>query len=286
MNSRNWQLYGRMFVTMAGMSLLYIAFLAALSMYVPSLSALAVVAFVLMGVQYLFSDKIALKSAGATRVSEEEYPELHQRITRLSQQANIPKPDVAVSSAPMSNAFATGRNKSHAVVCVTEQLVKELDDDELDAVLAHELAHVKNRDVAVMTIASFFSTIAFFIARFGIYGDSSNNHLMVAVAASFVVWIVSSLLLKALSRYREYVADRGAVKITGDPLALASALKTISGTNDARPDEDLREHSSMNAFYISHIDGGSWFNIFSTHPPTEKRVEALEELAAEQYNDN
>jgi len=284
MNSRNWQLYGRMFVTMSGMALLYIAFLAALSIYVPSMSVLAVIAFVMLGLQYLFSDKIALKSAGASRVSEQEYPELHRRVTRLSQQANIPKPDVAVSSAKMSNAFATGRNKSNAVVCVTEQLVADLNDDELDAVLAHELAHIKNRDVAVMTIASFFSTIAFLIARFGIYGDTSNNHLIVAVIASFAVWIVSSLLLKALSRYREYVADRSAATITGDPLALASALKTISGSNDARPTEDLREHSSMNAFYISHIDG-KWFDMFSTHPPTEKRVEALEEMASEQYNE-
>ncbi len=283
MYSQNLQLYARMGVTMGGLVLLYLIFLGALSMYVPSVSVLAVIAFAFLTLQYFYSDKLALKSANARIVSEDEYPELHTMVTRLSLQADVPKPKVAVSSANMSNAFAAGRNQKNSVVCVTEELMRELNQEELEAVIAHELAHIKNRDVAVMTLASFLSTIAFFIARYGIYGNTRNGRLLIAIAISFAVWIVSTLLLKALSRYREYSADRGAASITGNPLALSSALKTISGINESKPSEDMREHAGMNAFYISAIESGRFASLISTHPQPEKRIKALEDMATEQY---
>lgn len=281
---RNLQLYARMGVTISGLVLLYLIFLGVLSRYIPSISILAIIAFGFLTIQYFYSDTLALKGANAQIVDEDEYPEMHNMITRLSMQADVPKPRIAISSANMSNAFAAGRNQSNSVICVTEELIQELNQEELEAVIAHELAHIKNRDVAVMTLASFFSTIAFFIARFGIYGNTQDGKLWIAVAISFVVWIVSTLLLKALSRYREYSADRGAALITGNPLALASALKTIAGVNEAKPSEDLREHAGMNAFYISSIDSGLFSSLISTHPKPEKRIEELEDLAREQYS--
>ena len=281
--SRNIGLYAQMGLTMSGLALLYLVFLGLLSLYVPSASALALIALAFLTLQYFYSDKLALKGANARVVDESEYPQLHSMVTRLSVQSDLPKPTVAVSSAKMTNAFAAGRNQQNSVVCVTEELLRQLNEEELEGVLAHELAHIKNRDVAVMTIASFFSTIAFFIARYGIYGNTRDGRVFIAIILSFVVWIVSTLLLRALSRYREYSADRGAASITGNPLALASALKTISGVNDSRPSEDMRKHAGMNAFYISPINAGLFASLLSTHPQTEKRINELEDLAAEQY---
>ena len=270
---------------MGGLVLVYLIFLWVLSMYVPSVFALSLIALVLLTIQYFYSDKLALRSADARIVDENEYPKLHSVVTRLSIQSAVPKPQVAVSSANMSNAFATGRNQQNSVVCVTEELIRELNDEELEAVIAHELSHIKNRDVAVMTIASFFSTIAFFIVRFGMYGNTRNGRLLIAVFASFVVWVVSTLLLRTLSRYREYSADRGAASITGNPMALSSALKKITGINDTKPQEDMRKHDGMNAFYISSINSGRLSELISTHPNPEKRIEKLETLAKEQYTE-
>jgi len=234
--------------------------------------------------QFFFSDRLALYSMGASKVDESEYPQLHAMLGRLSQQADLPKPTVAVAETQAPNAFATGRSPSSSTVCVTKGLLRTLDDEELEGVLAHELAHVKNRDVMVMTIASFLSTIAFMIVRWGwLFGGNRNRQggggVIVAILVSLVVWIVSFLLVRALSRYREYAADRGAAAITGKPAALASALLTISGRMDRVPKEDLREQSEMNAFFIIPIRSGFVGRIFSTHPPTEKRVERLREMA-------
>ncbi len=281
----DWGLRGRMLVTAGLLAVLYIGFVVVL---VEVLNAAPVVALLLVGglsfVQYFYSDSLALRSMGASRVEEAEYPDLHQRVTRLAQQADLPKPDVAVADSATPNAFATGRNQENAVVCVTTGLLRTLDGEELDGVLAHELAHIKNRDVMVMTIASFLSTVAFMVVRYGAFfggGRNRNGGIVVAIVASLITWIVSFLLIRALSRYREYAADRGAAQITGNPSALASALLSISGKMDRVPSDDLREQSQMNAFFIIPVSAGVIGKLFRTHPTTEARIDRLQELQAE-----
>jgi heat shock protein HtpX len=273
-----------MLVTMVLLGALYVAFIGGLALLDVGVFGIVVVMGLFSLAQFLLSDKLALYSMGASEVSEREYPDLHGTVGRLSQQADLPKPTVAVADTRVPNAFATGRSRSSATVCVTEGLLSTLDDEELEAVVAHELAHVKNRDVMVMTIASFLSTLAFIVVRWGwLLGGGSDRRgggqVLVAVAVSFVVWVVSFLLIRALSRYREYAADRGAASITGKPSALASALLTIDGRMDRVPKEDLREQAEMNAFFVIPIRSGFIGRIASTHPPTEKRVERLRELA-------
>ncbi|MES3518379.1 MAG: zinc metalloprotease HtpX [Natronomonas sp.] len=280
----DWGLRARMGLTMFLLFGLYLVFVGVLLVFFENLLLGVVLMSLFFIGQFFFSDKLALRSMGARTVSESEYPELHAMVTRLSQQADLPKPTVAVADSQTPNAFATGRSKDSSAVCVTTGLLRALDDDELEGVIAHELAHVKNRDVAVMTIASFLSTIAFFIVRWGwLFGGRGRNQapLIVAILVSLLVWIASFLLIRALSRYREYAADRGAATITGKPAALASALATISGRMDQVPTEDLREQAEMNAFFIIPISKGFIGKLASTHPPTEERIERLRELERE-----
>ncbi|WP_248895738.1 zinc metalloprotease HtpX [Haloplanus halobius] len=282
----DWGLRGRMVLTMFLLFLLYIVFIAVLSqMGIGLLGIVLVMGLFSLG-QFFFSDRLALYSMGARRVDEDEYPRLHAMVGRLSQQADLPKPDVAVADTQMPNAFAAGRSQKHSTVCVTDGLLRTLDEEELEGVVAHELAHVKNRDVMVMTIASFLSTLAFMVVRWGwLFGGGRNRQggggVVVAVLVSLVVWIISFLLIRALSRYREYAADRGAAAITGQPSALASALLKISGRMDDVPSEDLREQSEMNAFFVIPLRSGVVGKLFSTHPPTEKRVDRLRDLEGE-----
>ena len=281
----DWGLRGRMVLTMFLLFALYIVFILVLSQYMGLFGVVVVMGLFSLG-QFFFSDRLALYSMGAKEVEESEYPQLHATVGRLSQQADLPKPTVAVADTRVPNAFATGRSPSKSTVCVTQGLLQTLDEEELEGVLAHELAHVKNRDVMVMTIASFLSTIAFMIVRWGwLFGGGRNRQggggMIVAVLVSLVVWIVSFVLIRTLSRYREYSADRGGAAITGNPSALASALLTISGRMDRVPKEDLREQSEMNAFFVIPIQSDFVGRIFSTHPPTEKRVERLREMAGE-----
>ncbi|WP_433626225.1 zinc metalloprotease HtpX [Halomicrococcus sp. NG-SE-24] len=279
----DWGLRARMGLTMFLLFALYVVFVGVLWAYTSGSLLLIVL---LMGSfslgQFFFSDKLTLWSMGAKEVSENEYPELHGTVGRLSQQADLPKPKVAVVDSRVPNAFATGRSQKNAAVCVTTGLLNALDRDELEGVLAHELAHVKNRDMVVMTIASFLSTIAFLVVRWGWWfggGDRRNQApIWVAILASLVVWIVSYFLIRALSRYREFAADRGGATITGKPSALASALLTIDGRMDRVPQDDLREESEMNAFFIIPVKSGFVGKLFSTHPSTERRVEKLREL--------
>ena len=279
----DWGLRTRMVLTMLLLGALYVVFIGVLALFTDSLLLIVVVMGLFSIGQFFFSDKLALYSMGASEVSEQEYPQLHGTIGRLSQQADLPKPTVAVADTRVPNAFAAGRSRKSATVCVTKGLLQTLDDEELEAVVAHELAHVKNRDVMVMTIASFLSTLAFIVVRWGwLFGGGRNRNgggqVIVAIAVSFVVWVVSFLLIRALSRYREYAADRGAASITGKPGALASALLAIDGRMDRVPKEDLRDQAEMNAFFILPIRSGFIGRIASTHPPTEKRVERLREL--------
>ena len=270
------------------MFLLFALYLIFVGLLVTMFDAGMLTVLILLGgfslAQYFFSDRLALRSMGAREVSPDEYPELHRRIERLSQQADLPKPKVAVADTQVPNAFATGRNQKNATVAVTTGILRTLDDEELEGVLAHELAHIKNRDVMVMTIASFLSTIAFFIVRWGwLFAGNDRNAppVWVAIAVSLVVWVISFLLIRALSRYREYSADRGAALITGKPGALASALVSISGRMDRVPKEDLREEAEMNAFFIIPIRSGIIGKLASTHPSTENRIERLRELEKE-----
>ncbi|MFC6731320.1 MULTISPECIES: zinc metalloprotease HtpX [unclassified Haladaptatus] len=283
----DWGLRGRMALTMFLLFALYIVFIGVLTLYFESLVITVAFMGIFMFAQFFFSDKLALYSMGAKVVDEDEYPELHATIGRLAQQADLPKPKVAVANSRVPNAFATGRSQKNSAVAVTTGIMQTLDQDELEGVLAHELAHIKNRDVMVMTIASFLSTIAFLIVRWGwLFGGGGRNReggapVIVAIFVSLIVWVVSFLLIRALSRYREYSADRGGAIITGKPSALASALMKISSGMERVPKEDLREQAEMNAFFIIPIKSGFIGRIASTHPPMEKRIQKLREMERE-----
>ncbi len=265
---------------------LYIVFIGVLDYLGLPLIMILPIAGVMLFAQYYFSDKMVLYSTGARIVTESEEPGLHEIVSRLCIEADLPKPRIAVVDSSIPNAFATGRSPKKALVAVTTGLTQRLDRNEVAAVLAHELTHVKNRDVMVLTIASFFSTIAFFLVRYLILFGGGNRReggqIMIAWVASIVVWIVSYLLIRALSRYREFAADRGAAIITGHPSHLVSALMKISGSMDRVPTEDLRKAEGMNAFYIiPAISKSSIMALFSTHPSLEKRVAALEKISRE-----
>jgi heat shock protein HtpX len=283
----DWGLRGRMVLVSL---LLLLAYIALAIVLVEVLGGGLLFTVLILGglsfAQYYYSGSIALRSMGAREVSAEEYPELHRIVTQLAQQADTPQPTVAVADTKTPNAFAAGRSPSSATVCVTTGLLSTLDQDELEGVIAHELAHIKNRDVAVMTIASFFASIAFLVVRWGwLFGGGGHNRnnapIWVAILVSLVVWVVSFFLIRALSRYREYAADRGAAQITGDPAALASALQSISDDMERVPQEDLREQAEMNAFFILPIRSGFIGKLARTHPPTERRIERLMEFQSE-----
>lgn len=225
---------------------------------------------------------------GARLVSPMEAPELHAVIERLCVTANLPKPRLAIANMLTPNAFAIGRSPKSAVVCTTTGLLEALEPHELEGVLAHELAHVQNRDVLVMTLASFFATVALMIAQMGLFfGPGSRNRdsqpaLVVVVAVSFAVYAVSNFLMLALSRYPEFAADRGAALVTGRPAALASALMRLSGAAAQIPDRDLRSVGQLNAFFIVPLRArGAARTLFSTHPPIEQRIARLQSLEAE-----
>jgi heat shock protein HtpX len=252
---------------------------------------IAVIAGALFLVQYFTSDKIALASMGAHEVSPQQAPEFHALVERLCIQANLPKPRLAIADTPMPNAFAVGRSPKTATVCATTGLLGLLSPAELEAVLGHELTHVQNRDVMVMTIASFFASVASFIVQMGfwfggMFGGDNNDEgpgALVVILVSAVVYAVSFVLLQALSRYREFAADRGSAIITGRPSALISALLKISGNMQQIPQQDLRAASGeLAAFYIFPPKAKQAVStLFATHPPLEKRIAALQRLEAQ-----
>ena len=284
----------RMLLTGGLLGLLYVAFAAILISYlnvgiVPMLVIVIGIAFF----QYYTSDKLALAAAGAKVVSREEAPQLHDMVERLCAMADLPKPRVAIMNTPVPNAFATGRSPKHAAICVTTGLWQRLEPKEVEGVLAHELSHVANRDVLVMTLASFFAMLAALLTRFGLYfgmwgggGNRRDNNgppiWLVIFLVSMAVYVISFILIRTISRYREYAADRGSALITGAPEYLMSALQKISSQMTLIPNQDLRQVEGMNAFFIIPAKvRTATAELFMDHPPLEKRLAALAQIARE-----
>jgi len=283
-----------MFLTMFLLGALYVVFfIVLLQLFDLSLGAVIFIMAALAFVQYFTSDKIALAASGAKVVTREQAPELHAMIERLAAMADLPMPRVAIIPTDVPNAFATGRNPKHAVVAVTRGLWQRLEPREVEGVLAHELTHVSNRDVAVMTIASFFSMLAAMLMRFGLWGgmlgggnrSNDNNSApvwLILFVVSLLTYVISWILIMTISRYREYAADRGAAVITGAPEQLMSALQKIASDMTRIPNRDLREVAGMNAFFIvpTNVKTAA-AELFMTHPPLEKRIARLSEIARE-----
>ncbi len=280
----------RMALTLLIIGVIYLGFLAFLWWWGVDPFTLMIIAAVMLGIQYFFSDKLVLASSRAKIVTPEQAPELHQIVDKLSREAGIPKPRVAVVPTAVPNAFATGRSLHHSVIAVTQGLMQRLNDEEVEAVLAHALTHVRTRDVAVITLASFLATVASFIMNsamysgmYGGYGGDRERRggggTILIFIVSAVVYFVGMLLVRLLSRYRELAADRGSAIITGHPSHLISALLKISGVMERVPKRDLRAEQGLNQFFIvPMIAGRSIFELFATHPPIEKRIRQLERM--------
>ena len=278
-------LKGRMVLSFVILGILYVIFLSILHYLGVGYIPLAIIASVMILAQWYFSDKIVLWTSGAKIISREEYPKLHEIVERLSTNNGLPKPKVAMVNSSVPNAFATGKSPKSSLVAVTTGLLELLDDDELEAVIGHELTHVRSRDVLVLTLASVFSTVAWYLIQFGFYGglqtrnrNSVGSGVIVLVVA-VVTWVVSFLIIRAISRYREYSADRGGAIMTGKPDKLATALLKISGKIKVLPPNELKNVQKLNAFFIiPALSGSSIANLFSSHPPVEKRVQKLMEM--------
>ena len=289
----------RMLFTSTLLGLLYVVFAVVLfNVFNVGLAPMLLIVIGMAFFQYFTSDKLALAASGAKVVSAEEAPDLHAMVERLCAMADLPKPRIAVIPTDIPNAFATGRNPKHAAVAVTQGLWSRLDKQEVEAVLAHELSHIANRDVLVMTIASFFAMLAAMLTRFGLYagmfggfggGNNRDNNSgggnqvpiwIIVLVVSMVVYAISFVLIRTISRYREYAADRGSALMTGAPENLMSALQKISSGITQIPQQDLRAVQGMNAFFIIPTNWKSnmaeWM---MDHPPLEKRLAALAEIA-------
>ena len=286
-------LQARMLLTMFLLGLVYVVFIGVLLAAGAAAVSVVAIALVLLLVQLFTSDKIAMATMGVKEVTPAQEPELHGIVERLCVQADLPKPRVCVMETQMPNAFAMGRSRKSTTVCATRGILDLLSPAELEGVMAHELTHVINRDVMVMTLASFFATLAALIAQFALffgggfgggYGRDNQEEegVMLVLLVSVLVYAISFLLLRALSRYREFAADRGSAVLTGRPSALASALLKISGTMERVPSQDLRKVEGMSAFFILPArTKKSLMNIFADHPPLEQRLAALERLESQ-----
>jgi heat shock protein HtpX len=294
----SWQrrdsgLTARIILSFAILSFLYLIFLSILVYVGLDFISITVIASIMIILQWYFSDKIVLWSSGAKVVTREQFPKLHDVVERIVARNNLPKPKIAVINTNMPNAFATGKGPKSSVVAVTTGILDLLDIEELEGVLAHELTHIRNRDVLVLTLASVFSTVAWYLMQFGFYGgmgygygggsrDRNNGGGMILVIiGAMLTWIISFLIIRAISRYREFAADRGSAQLTGKPVKLANALMKISGTMKQVPTKDLRRVEGLNAFFIvPAVTGSTIGNLFSTHPPLEKRIQKLMEMEA------
>jgi heat shock protein HtpX len=294
----SWQrrdsgLTARIILSFAILSFLYLIFLSILVYVGLDFISITVIASIMIILQWYFSDKIVLWSSRAKIVTREQFPKLHDIIERIVARNNLPKPKIAVITTNMPNAFATGKGPKSSVVAVTTGILDLLDTEELEGVLAHELTHIRNRDVLVLTLASVFSTVAWYLMQFGFYGgmgygygggsrDRNNGSGMILVIiGAMLTWIISFLIIRAISRYREFAADRGSAQLTGKPVKLANALMKISGTMKQMPTKDLRQVEGLNAFFIvPAVSGSTIGNLFSTHPPVEKRIQKLMEMEA------
>ncbi|HEX5922033.1 MAG TPA: zinc metalloprotease HtpX [Nitrososphaeraceae archaeon] len=278
-------LNARMMLSFVILGVLYIVFLSILHYLGVGYIPLAIIATAMILAQWYFSDKIVLWSSGAKIVSKEEYPRLHEIVERLSTNNGLPKPKVAMVNSPVPNAFATGKSPKSSLVAVTTGILDLLDNDELEAVIGHELSHVRSRDVLVLTLSSVFSTVAWYLVRFGLFGGLQARNRNTAGTSAIVMlvaittWVVSFLIIRAISRYREFSADRDGAIMTGKPDKLASALLKISGKIKVIPPKELENVQKLNAFFIiPALSGSSIANLFSTHPPVEKRVQRLMEM--------
>jgi heat shock protein HtpX len=275
----------RMVLSFFILGMLYVMFLSILHYLGVGYIPLAIIASAMILAQWYFSDKIVLWSSGAKVISRDEYPKLHEIVERLSTNSGLPIPKVAIVNSNVPNAFATGKSPKSSLVAVTTGLLDLLDNDELEAVIGHELSHVRSRDVLVLTLASVFSMVAWYLIQFGFYGglqsrdrNTSGSGAIVLLVA-IVTWVVSFLIIRAISRYREYSADRGGAIMTGNPDKLATALLKISGKMKAIPPNELKNVQKLNAFFIiPALSGSSIANLFSSHPPVEKRVQKLKEM--------
>jgi heat shock protein HtpX len=282
-----------MFLTTTMLGLLYVTF-AVVLFYLLNVGLVPLILIVvgLASIQYYTSDKLALRAAGAKVIERDQAPQLFDTVERLAAMAELPMPRVAIVDTDVPNAFATGRDPKHAVVAVTTGLMRRLEQPEIEGVLAHELTHVKNRDVRTMTLASFFAMLAAVITRFAFYGSlfgggrSRDNNgppiWLILLVVSWVTYAISFILIRMISRYREYAADRGSAIITGAPEHLMSALQKISGDIAMIPQRDLREVAGMNAFFIIPASvKAAGAELLMDHPPLEKRLAALAEIARE-----
>jgi len=295
-------LTARMMTTVFLLGLLYAIFVTALFLAHVSLALIIIIPLALLIAQYYFSDKIALFSMHGKIVTPEQAPQLHAVVDRLCNLADMPKPKVAIAETDLPNAFATGRNQKSAVVCVTTGILRRLDEPELEAVLSHELSHVAHRDVAVMTVASFLGILAGFLTRMLLWSDmfgglgggrgrggnqGGQGQLVLfelgALAFSAIIYCISFVLIRALSRYRELAADRSGAILIGQPRLLANALVKVSGEMSRIPTRDLRAAEHFNAFFFApaFAKGASLSSLFSTHPSLEKRLEQLAKLEAQ-----
>lgn len=300
---RDTGLTARMILSFAILAVLYLVFLGVLAYLGVGYIPIAIIAGLIVLAQWYFSDKIVMWSSGAKVVTKDQYPRLHAIVERLAAENDLPMPKIAVMNTQIPNAFATGKSPKSAVVAATSGILNVLDDDELEGVLAHELTHVKNRDVLVITLASLFSIVAFSLMRFGLFssmfgggygygggggyyygrGNGQNNGagaMVIVILVAAITWFVSFLVIRAISRYREFAADRGSAMMTRKPEKLASALLKISGKIKTAPRKELEKAANLNTFFIvpAALSKSSISNLFSTHPPVEERVRRLMEM--------
>ena len=284
----------RLIFCFIALSALYAIFIGVLTYLGVGFIPITVMVSAMLLAQWYFSDKMVLWFSGAKIVSKEQYPQVHEIVENLARRNNLPKPKVAIVNTSMPNAFATGKSHKSSLVAVTIGLLNILDYDELEAVIGHELSHIKSRDVLVLTLASLFSIVASFLMRYALfgamfgggvgYGNRSRNNaggaMLIIVLVAVVTWIISFIITRAISRYREYAADRGSAQVTGKPMELASALTKISGSMHKVPQQHAQRFQSINAFFIiPAFSSNSLVNLFSTHPPVEKRIQKLKEMS-------